>query len=110
MDRVADENYKNCRRINDPGDTHYLTFSCFRKRPFLTSDRNCEGFLAGLKESCVKHDYGLWAYVLMPEHVHLIVRPLQSDYEVSAFLFSVKRPVALSAIQYARSVTETVKM
>ncbi len=99
---VAPVSYKTCKRINEPGDSHYLTFSCYQRRPLLNCDRTRILFTAALKEACLKQDFALWAYVLMPEHVHLLVCPRQKDYSVSKFLYSVKRPVAVAEINYAR--------
>ena len=31
---------KTCKRYNVPGHAHYLTFSCFQRRPFLNRDRS----------------------------------------------------------------------
>jgi putative transposase len=45
-----------------------------------------------------KLDFALWAYVFMPEHVHLIVYPRQSDYSMSAILMPIKEPVGRQAI------------
>jgi putative transposase len=30
---------KRCKRHDIPGHAHYLTFSCFRRQPFLTGVR-----------------------------------------------------------------------
>jgi hypothetical protein len=32
---------KKCRRYNNPRDAHFLTFSCFRRQPFLSRHRTC---------------------------------------------------------------------
>lgn len=103
-------NYKTCRRFNDPGDAHYLTFSCYRHQPFLTEDRICEKLISTIQEACSKYTYGLWAYVIMPNHVHLMVKPQLIDYNVSDFLYSVKRPVALSAIKYAKDNYDNIQI
>ena len=44
-----------------------------------------------------KVDLNLWAYVIMPEHVHLLIMPRQADYQMSTLLASIKRPVAFQA-------------
>ena len=31
---------KKCQRFNIPGDVHELTFSCYKRRPFLSADRS----------------------------------------------------------------------
>ena len=45
-------------------------------------------------------DFSLWAYVFMPEHVHLLIHPKRSDYEIRAVLKAMKRPVGMRAIKY----------
>lgn len=38
--------------------------------------------------------YELWAYVIMPEHVHVLVCPKQKEYDVGAFRGMVKKKFA----------------
>ena len=38
-DLAPKHKYKTCRRYNDPGHVHYLTFSCYQGRAFLSKDR-----------------------------------------------------------------------
>ena len=38
----------------------------------------------------------------MPEHVHLLIYPNQTDYDVSVILKAIKQPVAQRAINYLR--------
>ena len=42
------------------------------------------------------------AYVIMPEHVHLLVCPGDAPEEMSAFLQGVKEPVARQAIRHLK--------
>ena len=39
----------------------------------------------------------VWAYVIMPEHVHLLVLPNEEDYYISQFLKRVKQSVSRRA-------------
>ena len=79
---------------NRPGDAHFLTFSCYHRSQFLRSEQCCEWLALTIKNSCAKLDYRLWAYVFMPEHVHLIVYPNRVDYRISEFSWHVKQPMA----------------
>lgn len=47
-------------------------------------------------------DFALWAYVIMPEHVHVLLRPRQADYEMRRILAALKRPVGEAAREYLR--------
>jgi len=40
----------------------------------------------------------LWAYVFMPDHVHLLIKPCRDSYRISDFLRSVKQPVATKVL------------
>jgi putative transposase len=44
--------------------------------------------------------FDLWAYVIMPEHVHILLRPREQIYDMSRILWRIKRPVAQRAIAY----------
>ena len=83
--------YKKIRHYNVPGHLHFLTFSCFDRLPILTNDL-WRGHLAeSLQEARRKHHVDLWAYVFMPEHVHLLVRPKKEKYGIESFLKTVKQ-------------------
>jgi putative transposase len=93
---------KTCRRINEAGHAHSLTFSCFSRRPFLSKDRTRLWLVDAIDRARQKQAFDLWAYVIMPEHVHLLVWPREPRYSVSQFLTSVKRPVSLKALSHVR--------
>ena len=61
------------KRYQHEGHLHFITFSCYRRLPFLDDDpaRICfEEILEACRE---KHRFDVHGYVLMPEHVHLLV-------------------------------------
>ena len=82
------------RAFNDVGHAHELTFSCYHQFPFLKADRTCQWFCDSVQTAREQLDFDLWAYVLMPEHVHLIIRPRQRVYEIAEILQAIKEPVA----------------
>jgi len=44
----------------------------------------------------------LWAYVIMPEHVHVLFWPVEAEYKVSLIRTSLKTPVSNKALRYLR--------
>jgi putative transposase len=94
---------KGCRRYNFPGHAHELTFSCFHNRPFLQSERARNYLVDAIVAAKVRHAFDLWAYVFMPEHVHLLICPRQETYSVAAILRAIKQPVARRVIIYLRA-------
>ena len=88
---------KRCKRYNTPGDSHYLTFSCYRRQPFLAKDRACRWFAEAIGAAREKRRFRLIAYVFMPEHAHLLIHPQEREYDISLILQSLKIPVARKA-------------
>ena len=93
---------KTCKRYNEPGHAHSLTFRCFRRQPFLSRDRTRVWLLDAIRRACDTHDLDLWAYVVMPEHAHILVHPCRDLYKISRILSSVKQPVSKRAILYVK--------
>lgn len=93
---------KRCRRWDLPGQAHALTFSCYRRRTFLSTERACEWLVEAIGAARQRHAFDLWAYFFMPDHVHLIVYPRRDDYSISRILLSIKQPVSRRAIHYLK--------
>ncbi|MHC5199146.1 MAG: REP-associated tyrosine transposase [Planctomycetota bacterium] len=91
---------KRCRRWNRPCHVHALTFSCFHNRPFLQDLSVCAMLADSLSTACARHNLALWAFVFMPEHVHLLVWPRQVNYSISTFLQAVKQPLSRRVIRF----------
>jgi putative transposase len=98
----ASPHRKTCKRYNLAGHAHALTFSCFRRQPFLSKDRSRLWFTDAVERAREKQAFHLWAYVVMPEHVHLLVWPTHGDYNVSEILNSVKLSVVKRALTFVR--------
>jgi len=52
---------------------HFITCSCYRRQPFLRSARARDCFVQILGEVRTKFGFALVGYVVMPEHVHLLI-------------------------------------
>ncbi len=93
---------KRRRRYDEPGQARHLTFSCYRRYRFLARDRTRAWFRDALEAACRKWQVDLWAYVLMPEHVHLLVYPRRPDASISGFLGDLKEDVGRQAVAYLK--------
>lgn len=102
MDKPVDR--KLCRRFNEPGHAHALTFSCFQQRPSLSKDRSRQWFIDALSQARDKFAFHLWAYVIMPEHVHVLLMPTQEGYSINCILLSIKQPVARRSVNWVRRI------
>lgn len=61
------------KRYQTQGSYHFLTFSCYRRLPYLDSDRARTIFLEELEKLRSRHNFYVFGYVLMPGHVHLLL-------------------------------------
>ena len=50
-----------------------MTFSCYRRQPYFDSAEVFDLFLECLEEMRRRFDMCVYGYVVMPEHVHLLV-------------------------------------
>lgn len=92
---------KRIRHFDEPGHAHFLTFSCYHRLPLFTKDRTCNWFVETLRTAKMHHEFHLWAWVIMPEHVHLLIWPTQPN-SIPDILKSIKIPVAKKAIGFLR--------
>jgi putative transposase len=71
-------------RFHQTGDLHFLTFSCARKRPILGTPESRDTFLKILEDTRSKHSFHILGYVIMPNHVHLLLtEPEQTKLSIS---------------------------
>ena len=94
---IRPDHRKACERWDTPGSAHYLTCSCFDRKPFLSRDRTRQWLIDSIQYAQQKHNFHLWAYVIMPEHFHLIIWPREKNYRISRILESIKLPVTRKA-------------
>ena len=52
---------------------HFITFTCYRRQPFLDTPRAKNVFERSLEQTRCSYRLGVIGYVVMPEHVHLLV-------------------------------------
>jgi len=93
---------KTVHHYNDPGHAHMLTFSCFQRRPFLSKDGSRQWMIEAIELARTKHHLDFWAYVLMPEHVHLLLWPTTAEYSISAILTTIKQSVSKRALSFVK--------
>jgi hypothetical protein len=58
------------KRFQEAKSLHCVTFSCFRRLPLLEAPGARETVEAVLEETRARYQARVYAYVLMPEHVH----------------------------------------
>jgi putative transposase len=60
-------------RLQAEGDLHFVTFSCYHRCAYLESSAMRDLFEDGLQKAHLRYRFDVVGYVVMPEHVHLLV-------------------------------------
>jgi REP element-mobilizing transposase RayT len=87
-------------KSHDPNTFHYTTSVCYRRVPIFRSDKACNLFIETLAETKRRLPLKLIAYVIMPDHTHLILNPLGCD--ISKVMNSLKSAPARKIIDWLR--------
>jgi putative transposase len=81
-------------RYEIPGHARFLTWSCFHRLPLLQTEATrdiVESALMSARESC---RFALYAWVIMPNHVHLLLRPDLPEHPMAEILQQIKLPAS----------------
>ena len=61
------------KHYQEAGDFHSLTFSCHDRLPYLANPAARDLFERVLEQTRRRYVFYVFGYVVMPEHVHLLV-------------------------------------
>jgi putative transposase len=91
---------KRLHSYNIPGHAHELTFSCFHRLRLLNRGRSRRWFVDAMESARRDHRFHIWAYVIMPEHIHIIIHPQEPNYQIKLIRTALKVPVQRRALRY----------
>lgn len=99
---------KRARRWSPDCGMHFVTFSCYRRQQLLGEPHIRSEFVEHLAAAKLKHRFKLLAWVVMPEHVHLMVMPTTLLAEqgslLPSILMAIKRPLSSAALERWRAL------
>lgn len=101
--RAQPPHRKRMKRREAPGGVRFITFSCQRRLPVLAARGIADLFVCCLDDARRRIPMDLLAWVVMPEHVHLMVRGRIGGPPVGLFLRSLKTAVSKRAIPALRA-------
>jgi putative transposase len=81
-------------RFQQAGDFHFLTFSCWDRQPYLGRSETRDIFEHTLEQMRRRYIFYVFGYVVMPEHVHLLVSESKRstlDHAIQALKTSVSK-------------------
>ena len=88
---------KRIRHFDGEGHARELTFSCHQRRAFFAKPYVFKWFFKALAKARKEHPIHVWADVVMPEHVPLLVWPTELEFKISKLLETVKLSVSMRA-------------
>ncbi len=89
------------KRFQESRQLHFLTFSCFHRRPNFAGPPSRTTFESSLERVRQQYVLLVYGYVVMPEHVHLLVSEPERDTlarAIQSLKQSVARRLALRAV------------
>jgi len=87
------------KRYQFTGDLHYITFSCYRLQPYLRSAAARSLFEQSLERMRQRYNFYVLGYVVMPEHVHLLVSE-PASFPLSTAMHALKLSVSKLSRQH----------
>ena len=94
------------KRFDIAGHARFETFSCYRRMALLGDPLSRDAFVEHLEIQRERLGFDVIAWVVMPEHVHLVVVPV--DGNMGPVLRGVKQGFEQRMIKRWRSVDATV--
>lgn len=91
------------KRYETPCDVRFLTFSCNRRLPLFESTWAKDIFVSHLAHVRSRLGFQLFAYVVMPDHVHMLIHP---EVEIA----TVRRILSALKTRTSRVILERLRM
>ena len=61
------------KRYQNSKQSHFITFTCYRRLRHLNDPTTCDLVVTALEQARIRYRFRVYGYVLMPEHVHLLL-------------------------------------
>ena len=95
------------RRVNEPGHIHFWTISCHRRLAFFHHDGMKTIVMAALGRLQAKFGICIVGYVVMPDHVHILLYPharaCDEPTNISTLLMAFKHHVGFHGKAWLRN-------
>jgi len=104
---------RNLKRYYGAGDLHFITCSCYRRQPLLGTPRLRDLLLTVLEQTRKRSQFVVAGYVVMPEHIHLLIsepqkKEFKSLHHGRRILATGRAPDAASRRLYGKLVGSLV--
>jgi putative transposase len=93
-------------RYQQSKQSHFVTFSCYQRLPRLQDGLLCDIFVESLERTRRSYRFRVYGYVVMPEHVHLLVSEPVAEALAKA-IQALKISVSRRAMHYRKGCDDT---
>lgn len=97
----------NLKHYDNLGTARFLTFSCHRRQKLFNDEKVNAIFIRNLDRIRKKYDFKLLGYVLMPNHVHLVIYPRES-LKIGKVIGELKSLSARDILRYYKNIGNSV--
>src|SRR5215475_11344980 len=94
---------KGLYRIYGGGEYHFITSSCYQRRPLLGTPKRRDLFLKTLEQVRKHFRFRVAGYVVMPEHFHMLISEPKRE-NPSAVMQALKRRLARKLLPGVRQM------
>ena len=84
---------------------YFVTLCTHRKLPVFVDSELVGHLKEALRQKTVEHDFALWAYCFMPDHLHLLIQGKSADTDFRSFVKFFKQK---TGFQYKRSTNRSL--
>jgi putative transposase len=81
------------KHYDNLGTARFVTFCCYHLAPYLNDRLTCQLLIKHIDDARFKHGFKLMGYVIMPEHVHLVMLP-PDDMKLGLVIREIKSLMA----------------
>ena len=85
--RLSAARYKGAQR-------YFVTLCCAGRRPVLRDAGRASWIVEGLRDEAASHDFAVYAYSAMPDHLHALVIGMDDTADLLAFMKALKQKTA----------------
>ncbi len=100
--------YKTRRRYETLGELRFLTFSCYHHLPLFKNDAIKDEFVRVLDAARTRTECSIIAWVVLPDHAHLLVAPSLPRYPIPLFLKYLKGSFASKVLNRWRRLNAPI--
>ncbi len=86
-------------RIFIPNETYFITFTILGWRNIFVQDKYCDLIYSWFEYIREKYSNSIYAYVIMPNHIHLLLKVSDKSPNLSVLMMNAKRFLAYGIVK-----------